>query len=94
MVNFGPPAAEIGSAVLDIPANFSGFRVLALLMQRHRSAEANQTLHDVLAVSWSGTLYLHFRELLARNGILPDAQFILRQSCAVLYWQRYCTALE
>jgi len=31
MVNFGPLAAEIGSGVWDIPANFNVFRVLALL---------------------------------------------------------------
>jgi len=46
-VNFGPLAAEIGSGVLGTPANFNGFRVLASLLQRRRSPEANQTLHDV-----------------------------------------------
>jgi len=40
-------AAEIGSGVWGTPANFNGFRVLALLLQGHRSPEANQTLHDV-----------------------------------------------
>ena len=47
MVNFGPLAAEIGSGVWGTPANFNGFRVLALLLQRHHSAEANQTLHHL-----------------------------------------------
>jgi len=47
MVNFGPLAAEIGSLVWGTPANFNGFRVLASLLQRRRSTEVNQTLHDV-----------------------------------------------
>ena len=29
MLNFGPPAAEIGPVVWGTPANFNGFRVLA-----------------------------------------------------------------
>ena len=37
MVNFGPPAAEIGLPVWSTPANFNGFRVSAAL------------LHDTLA---------------------------------------------
>ena len=47
MVNFGPQAAEIGPVVWGTPANFNGFRILAALLQRHRSKEANKTLHGV-----------------------------------------------
>jgi len=47
MANFGPLKAEIGLGVLGTPANFNGFRVLALLLQRRHSSEANQTLNDV-----------------------------------------------
>jgi len=48
-----------------------------------------------LAVSWASTLYMDFRRLLPRDGILPGAKFTLRLSLYVLlYWQRYCTALE
>jgi len=43
----GQLAAEICWRVWGTPANFNGFRVLALLLQRYRSTEANQTLHDV-----------------------------------------------
>ena len=43
MVNFSLPAAEIGGT----PANFNGFRVLASLLQRHHSAAAKETLHNV-----------------------------------------------
>ena len=47
MVKFGPLSAEIGLVVWGTPANFNGFRVLAALLQRRRSTEANQTLHGV-----------------------------------------------
>jgi len=47
MANFGPLTAEIDWRVWGTPANFNGFRVLASLLQRRRSTEANQTLHDV-----------------------------------------------
>jgi len=48
-----------------------------------------------LAVSWAGTLHIHFRWLLPHDGILPGAKFTLRPSlafsyiCVLLYWQRY-----
>ena len=39
--------AEVGPVVWGTPANFNGFRVLAELLQRRCSTEANQTLHGV-----------------------------------------------
>jgi len=47
VANFGALTAEIGSPVRGTSANFNRFRVLASLLQRRRSAEANQTLHDL-----------------------------------------------
>ena len=47
MVHFDLLTADIGSGVWGTPANFNGFRVLAALLQRRHSPEANQTLHDV-----------------------------------------------
>ena len=47
MANFGLLAAEIVSLVWGTPANLNGFRVLASLLHRHRSTEANQALHNV-----------------------------------------------
>jgi len=38
-----------------------------------------------LAVSWAGTLYIHFWRLLPRNRILPGAKFTLRLSFALSY---------
>jgi len=43
-------ATEIGPVVWGTPANFNGFRVLASLLQRRRSKEANQALHNVWLV--------------------------------------------
>jgi len=56
MVNFGPLAAEIVSLVWGTPANFNGFCVLASLLQRRRSVEANQTLHNV----WPSPELVHY----------------------------------
>jgi len=56
MVNFGALTAEICSGVWGTPANFNGFRILALLLQRCCSLEANQTLHNV----WPSPRLVHF----------------------------------
>jgi len=47
MVNFSLLVAAIISLVWGTPANFNGFRVLASLLQRRRSMEANHTFHNV-----------------------------------------------
>jgi len=44
MVNFGPLAAEIGSLVWGTPANFNGFRVLAVLLHGTLVVGVSQTL--------------------------------------------------
>jgi len=38
-----------------------------------------------LAVSWAGTLYIHFRGIFSPNGILSGAKFTLRSSLALSY---------
>jgi len=47
VANFGLLVAEITSGVWGTPANFNGYRVLASLLQRRRSPEANQTFYNV-----------------------------------------------
>ena len=44
MANFGPLAAKIGSVVWDIPGNFNGFRVLAVLLHGTPAVGVSQTL--------------------------------------------------
>ena len=44
MVNFGLLAAEIDPVVWGIPANFNGFRVLAVLLHGSQVVSVSQTL--------------------------------------------------
>jgi len=86
MADFGPLAAEIGLLVWGTRATFDGFRVLVSLLQRCRSIEANQTLHDVWPSPWLVHyiyIYIHFWRLLPHNGILPSVKFTLRPSLAL-----------
>jgi len=69
MANFGPLAAQIGSGVWSTPANFNEFRVLPSLLQRRRSPEANQTLHDV----WPSPGLVHYIYIF--GGSCPLAEF-------------------
>jgi len=85
MVNFGPLAAAISPVVWGTPANFNGFRILAVLLQRRRLPDTNQTLHDV----WPSPGLLHYiyicGAVLPPDGILPGAKFTLRPSLAFSY---------
>jgi len=94
MANFGPLTADIGPVVWDTPANFNGFLVLvataASLLTR-----CQPNFAQCLAVSLPATLYIHFQGLLPRDGILPRVKMHVRSnSCVLLHWQRYCTALQ
>jgi len=91
MVSFSPLTAEISLLVWRTPANFSRFRVLASLLHRRRSTEVNQTLHDDV---WPCSELVYY--IYTCRGSCPvdrcKDQFASK-SC-VLYWHRYCTALE
>jgi len=96
-ISSGPLTAEIRWGVWGTPATFNGFRVLASLLHRRRSTEVNQTLHDVcLAVSCAGIQYCIY----IFGAVAPWWNFVsckihfASKSCFLLYWQRYCTALE
>ena len=71
MVNIGPLTAMISSRVWGTPANFKGFRVLALLqlLHRRRSTKVNQTLHDV----WPSPGLLHYVYIF--GGSFPLMEF-------------------
>jgi len=84
MMNFGPLTTKNCWEVWGTPANFNGFCVLASLLRRRRSPEANQTLHDVWP-SLALLHYVHFRGLLPTDGILLGAKFTLRPSLAFSY---------
>jgi len=84
IVNFGRLAVEIGSVVWGTPANFNRFRILASLLQRHRSPEVNQTLNDVRP-SPALVHDIYIFGALAPDGILPGAKFTLRASLTFSY---------
>jgi len=88
MANFGPLTGEIGSGVWGTPANFNGFRVLASLLQRHRSPEANQTLHDV----WPSPWLVHYICMFGSSCPLTEFCHVQNSLCVLIYWQRYCMA--
>jgi len=94
MANFSPLTAEIGSGVWGTPANFNGFHALPSLLQRCRSLEASQTLHDV----WPSPRLVHY--IIHFRGSCPWRNFArckihsASKSCVLLYWQRFCTALH
>ena len=71
--------AEIFWRVWGTSANFNEFRVLASLLQRRPSKRRSTKLCTMFGRLLGGTLYIHFRGLLPRNGILPRAKFALVQ---------------
>ena len=85
MTNVGPLTAEIGLPVWGTPAHFNGFRILASLLQRRQSPEANQTLHNV----WPSPGLVHYiyilGGLLPPDRILPGAKLTLRPGLAFSY---------
>jgi len=88
MVNFSLLTAEICSVVWGTPANFNGFLVSPSLLQRRRSPEANQTLHDV----WPSHGLIHYIGPIHFRGLLPLTEFypviyFTPKSCILLYWQ-------
>jgi len=84
MVNFGPLVAEIGPVVWGTPANFNGFRILAALLQRRRSMEANQTLHGV----WPSPGLVH--DIHIFGGSCPVTEFCQVQNSLCVQVLRSC----
>jgi len=95
MVNFGPLTAEICWRVWSTPSKFQRVLRLGFVTAPTSLNRGQPNFAGCLAVSWAGKLYIHFLGLLPRNGILPAASIhFASKSCDLLYWQRYCTALE
>ena len=85
VANFGPLAAEIGSGVWGTPSNFNGFSSLDFVTAATSFTGGQPNVVRCLAVSWAGTLYIHFRGLLPPDGISQHAKFTLRPSIAFSY---------
>jgi len=84
----GPLAAEVNWRVWGTPANFNRFLILASFLQRHRSMGANQTLHAV----WPSPGLVHYINIF--GGSARCKIHFVSKYYILLYWQRYCTALE
>jgi len=57
--------------------------------------QANQTLHDVWPSSWLVHYICIFRGLLPPDRNFATCKiYLASKSCILLYWQRYCTALQ
>jgi len=83
------------SGSLGNPSKFQ--RVLPSLLHQHRSPKANWTLHDV----WPPPRLVHYIYIFGalaayRNFARCKIHFTSNPSlaCVLLYWQRYCTALQ
>jgi len=85
MVNFGSLAAEISSLVWGTPAHFNGFRVLGFFTAAMSVNGSQPNFAQCLAITWAGTLYIHFGGLLPCNEILAGAKFTLCPSLAFSY---------
>jgi len=79
IVNFSLLTAEIPWRAWSTPANFNGFRVLASLLQRRRSTEVNQTLHDV----WPSPALVYYIYIFGGSCPLMDIHFASK-SCLLL----------
>ena len=84
MVNCHPLTAEIGTG-LGHPSKFQRVSRLGFVTAATSLNGKQPNFAWCLAVSWAGTLYIHFRGLLPRNGILPGPKFTLRPSLVLSY---------
>jgi len=92
MANFGSLAAETCCRLCGTPTNFNGFCILASLLQRRRSSEANQTLRDVgPSPGLVHYIYLFGRFCPWRNFTSCKIHFTFK-SCVHLYCQRYSSS--
>ena len=90
MAHFGPLTAEICCRVWGHPSKFQRVSRVSSLLQRRHLSEANLTLHDV----WQSPIYTFLRALAPWRNFARWKIHFTSKSCVLLYWQRYCTALQ
>jgi len=95
MANFGPLTAEMSlPCSLGHRSKFQRVSRLALVTAATLLTEANQTLHDV----WPSPGLVYYISLYIIGGSCRLTEFckihFASKSWAVLFWQRYCTALQ
>jgi len=72
-------------ASLGHPSKFQRVLCLAFVTAATLLTGGQPNFARCLAVSWAGTLCIHFRGLLSPDGIWPDAKFTLQPSLAFAY---------
>jgi len=82
MANFGPLKRLRSVGSLGHPSKFQRVLHLGFITAATSLIGGQPNFARYLAVSWAGTLYIHFRGLLPPEGILPGAKFTMRPSLA------------
>jgi len=77
---------------LGHPSKFQWVLRLAFIAAATSLTRGQPNFACCLAVSWAGTLYIHFRGL-SRNFSRCKIDFT-SNSCVLVYRQHYCTALQ
>jgi len=72
-------------ASLGHPSKFKWVSHLGFVTAATSLNGSQPNFAQCLAISWAGTLYIHFRGLLPPDGILPDAKFTSHASLAFSY---------
>jgi len=70
---------------LGHPSKFSQVSRIGVITAATSLSGGQPNFARCLAVSWAGTLYIHFRRFLPRKRILSAAKFTLRPSLALCY---------
>jgi len=77
MVNFGSLTAEIHSVVWGTPSKFQRVSCLGFVTAATSLTGGQRSFARCLAVSWAGTLFIHFR------GLLPPPDRIRHVQCSL-----------
>jgi len=93
MVNLGLLTAEIGWRVWGSQQISTGF-VFGFVTAPTSLNGGQPNFARCLAVSWTGTLCIHFGGCCRQRNFVRCKIHFACKSCVLLYWQRYCTALE
>jgi len=79
-------------AGLGHPSKFQRLSCLGFVTAATSLNGSQPNFARCLAVSWAGRLFINFRRLLPRNGILPRAKFTLRPASLALSYIGSVTA--
>jgi len=84
------------SGSLGHPSKFQRVSHLGSVTAATSLKGSQQNFARCLAISWAGTLHIYFGGALAPlwNFARCNINFASSKSCALVFWQRYCTALE